>query len=128
MTEAEAQQLGRIIGDVRRRQGLSYGELAERSNTDKGWLHRLENGQRADPDPVLLARVAEALGIDPARIDRASSDHLAASMPEMRTYFRSKEKLPLAALKEVEAAVAEIRAKYNKDKEDESSDVKAEAP
>ena len=128
MTDAEAQQLGRIIGDVRRKQGLSYGELAAQSNTDKGWLHRLENGQRADPDPVLLTRVAEALGIDPARIDRASSDHLAASMPEMRTYFRSKEKLPLAALKEVEAAVAEIRAKYEQEKRDRSSDAKARTP
>jgi transcriptional regulator with XRE-family HTH domain len=112
MTDAQAQQLGRIISDARHKKGLSYGELATLSDTDKAWLHRLENGQRADPDPALLTRVTEALGIDPARIDRASSDHLASSMPGMRTYFRSKEKLPLGALKEVEAAVAEIRAKY----------------
>jgi len=128
MTEAEAQQLGRIIADARYQQELSYGELAALSNTDKGWLHRLENGQRADPDPVLLARVAEALGIDPARIDRASSDHLAASMPGVRTYFRSKGKLSLAAVKEVEAAVAEITAKHGADEDGRISDVKAGAP
>ena len=39
MTEAEAQQLGRIIGDVRRKQGLSYGELAAQSNTDLSLIH-----------------------------------------------------------------------------------------
>jgi transcriptional regulator with XRE-family HTH domain len=128
MTEAEAQQLGRIIGAARRKQGLSYGELAALSDTDKGWLHRLENGQRADPDPVLLARVAEALGIDPARIDRASGDHLAASLPGVRTYFRSKGKLSLEAVKEVEAAVAEIRTRYQKDEDDRTSDIKAGAP
>lgn len=113
MTDAQSQQLGRIISDARHKKGLSYSDLATASATDRAWLHRLENGHWADPDPALLTRVTEALGIDPARIDRASSDHLASSMPGMRTYFRSKEKLPLAALKEVEAAVAEIRAKYN---------------
>jgi transcriptional regulator with XRE-family HTH domain len=67
MTDAEAQRLGRVIEAARRKQGLSYGELAALSETDKAWLHQLENGQRADPDPVLLTRVAEALGIDPAQ-------------------------------------------------------------
>jgi transcriptional regulator with XRE-family HTH domain len=128
MTDAQAHQLGRIISDARHKKGLSYGELATLSDTDKAWLHRLENGQRADPDPALLTRVAEALGIDPARIDRASSDHLASSMPGMRTYFRSKEKLPLAALKEVEAAVAEIRAKYDSRPEAEAEEPKEVTP
>ena len=128
MTDAEARRLGRIIRSARLTQGLSYGELAALSGIDKGWLHRLENGQRAEPDPVLLACVAEALGIDPARIDQASNDYLAASMPSVRTYFRSKDKLPLAALKEVEAAVAEIRAKYDHSEEARINDVKAVTP
>ncbi len=114
MTEAQAQRLGALIKETRIKRGLSYGELAARSATDKGWLHRLEKGQRTDPHPALLARVTEALGIDPARVDRITSDHLADSLPEVRTYFRSKEKLPLAALKEVEAAIAEIRTKYGR--------------
>lgn len=114
MTEAQAQRLGGFIKEERLKQGLSYGELAARSDTEKSWLHKLENGQRTDPHPALLARVAEALGIDPAKIDRMSNDHLADSLPEVRTYFRSKEKLPLAAVREVEAAVAEIRAKYQR--------------
>lgn len=114
MTQAQALELGRFIKEERLKQGLSYGELAARSDTEKSWLHKLENGQRTDPHPALLARVAEALGIDPAKIDRISNDHLADSLPQVRTYFRSKEKLPLAAVKEVEAAVAEIRAKYHR--------------
>jgi len=128
MTEAQAQQLGRIIGDARRKHELSYGELAALSNTDKGWLFRLENGQRADPDPVLLTRLAEALGIDPARIDRVSKNHIADSLPGVRTYFRSKTKLSPKALDEVEAAIAEITAKDHKGGVSRAPDATAGTP
>ena len=82
--------------------GLHYGEHGRTHRHRKGWLHRLENGQRADPDPVRLANMAEALDIDPVAVDRASQNHLAESMPTMRTYFSSKEKLSPAALDEIE--------------------------
>ena len=128
MTDAEAKRLGRLIGEARRKQGLSYGELGALSETDKGWLHRLENGQRADPDPALLTRVAEALGIDPARIDRVSGDHLAASLPNMRVYLRSKGKLSLEDIKQIEGVVAELRAERAHPSDGRTSDAKAGAP
>jgi transcriptional regulator with XRE-family HTH domain len=125
MTETEIQQLARLIEHARQTKGFSYGELAARAGVDKSWLHRLENKKVASPDPVLLTRVTEALGIDPARIDRVSNDHLASSMPGLRTYFRSKEKLPLAALQEIEDEIDRIRAKHKRPSDERSSDDRA---
>lgn len=121
MTEAQATQLGRIVRTARLKKGWSLAATMARVGIDQAWLNRLELGRYADPDPVHLATLAEALEIDPARIDRVSRDHLAASMPTMRTYFRSKEKLSPEALDEVERAVADIRAKYATPPDDNDS-------
>jgi len=112
MTDKQASALGALIRVARHRKRLTLHGLAEQTGYDYSWLHRLESGHYTSPNPMHLARIAEALDIDPARIDRVSRDHLASSMPTMRTYFRSKEKLSSEAVDEVERAVADIRAKY----------------
>lgn len=112
MTDQQATKLGALIRRGRRRKGLSLFALADLTGFDDSWLARLEKGHYASPNPAHLARVAETLDIDPARIDVISRDHLADAMPTMRTYFRSKEKLSPAALDELERAVARIRAKH----------------
>ncbi len=114
MTDAQAKALGRLIHQARLRKGWSLVTTMEHTGIDSSWLHRLERGLYADPAPDRLALLAETLGIDPIEIDRTSRDHLAASLPEVRTYFRSKEKLSAEALDEVEVALAEIRQRYNK--------------
>jgi len=91
---------------------LSFRALAAITDVPLASLKRFEDGVYNDPSPAQIARIAEALEIDPARIDRVSRDHLASSMPTMRTYFRSKEKLSSKALDAVEEALVEIRAKY----------------
>ena len=115
MTDKQAHKLGELIRRARNKKGLSLYALADLTGMDFSWLGRLERGLYASPSPVQLARLAEALDIDPARIDVVSHDHLADAMPTMRTYFRSKEKLSPAALDELERAVARIRAKYTND-------------
>lgn len=72
----------------------------------------LEDGRYAEPSAAHLAKLAEALHVDSARIDRISRDHLADALPSVRTYFRSKTKASPEQLDEIEAAVAEIQAKY----------------
>jgi hypothetical protein len=47
-------------------------------------------GRFLDPAPDRLARLAEALDIEPARIDRITKGSMADSLPEVRTYFRAK--------------------------------------
>jgi len=112
MTDAQARNLGLLIHNARVAHGLSFRALAAITDVPLVSLKRFEDGVYNDPSPAQIARIAEALDIDPARIDRVSRDHLASSMPTMRTYFRSKEKLSAEALDEVERAVADIRAKY----------------
>jgi len=112
MTDAQARNLGLLIHNARLAKGLSFRALAAITDVPLVSLKRFEDGVYNDPSPAQIVRIAEALDIDPARIDRVSRDHLASSMPTMRTYFRSKEKLSAEALDEVERAVADIRAKY----------------
>ncbi len=114
MTDAQARNLGLLIHNARLQKGLSFRALAALTDVPLVSLKRFEDGVYNDPSPAQIVRIAEALDIDPARIDRVSRDHLANSMPTMRTYFRSTQKLSPEALDEVERAVAEIRAKHSK--------------
>lgn len=112
MTDAQARNLGLLIHNARLQKGLSFRALAAVTDVPLVSLKRFEDGVYNDPSPAQIVRIAEALDIDPARIDRVSRDHLANSMPGVRTYFRSTQKLSPEALDEVERAVAEIRAKH----------------
>ena len=93
MTDAQARNLGRLIQAARLRQGLSFRDLQKLTGgLPLSSLKALEDGRWSDPAPANVMRVAEALQIDPARIDRVSRDHLADALPGVRTYFRSKTK------------------------------------
>jgi len=114
MTDAQARTLGLLIRNARTAKGLSFRALAAITDVPLVSLKRFEDGVYNDPSPAQIVRIAEALDIDPARIDRVSRDHLANSMPGVRTYFRSTQKLSPEALDEIERAVNEIRAKHAK--------------
>lgn len=111
MTEAQANRLGALIQRARLQKGWSLMTAMEQTGIDSSWLNRLERGMYAEPAADRLAVLAEALDIDPVAIDRASRDHLAGSLPGVRTYFRSKEKLSPEALDEIEEVLTEIRAR-----------------
>jgi len=128
MTDAQARNLGLLIHNARIAKGLSFRGLAAITDVPLASLKRFEDGVYNDPSPSQIVRIAEALDIDPARIDRVSRDHLASSMPTMRTYFRSKQKLSPEALDEVERAVADIRAKYAAPPDNDSADAKGGTP
>jgi len=121
MTDAQARNLGLLIHNARLHKGLSFRALAAITDVPLVSLKRFEDGVYNDPSPAQIVRIAEALDVDPARIDRVSRDHLANSMPGVRTYFRSTQKLSPEALDEVERAVAEIRAKHAKPSTDKTT-------
>jgi transcriptional regulator with XRE-family HTH domain len=110
MTDYQAEQLGDLIRRARAKKGLTLFGLADLAEMDDSWLARLERGRYTTPNPAQLARLAEILDIDPARIDRLTHDYLADSMPSTRTYLRSKEKLSPEAMDALERALDEIRA------------------
>jgi transcriptional regulator with XRE-family HTH domain len=108
MTDPQARELGALVRRARLEKGLSLLAFTELTGLDYSWLNRLERGLYSAPNPVHLARVAEALDIDPARIDEVSANHLAASLPSVRTYFRSKTKATPEQLDAIEAVLREI--------------------
>lgn len=114
MTETQAKRLGELLVRERERQGLSLRVFAERADIPYTWLARIEQGKFTHPAADRLARVAETLGIDPARIDRLSHNHLADSLPSVHTYFRSKEKASPEEIAEIEAAIRRIHKKYER--------------
>lgn len=112
MTEAQAQRLGQLILRARTRHGWSLATLQEHTGIPDVWLNRVERGVYLQPAPERLAKVAEALAIDPIAIDRASQNHLAQSLPSVRTYFRSTAQATPEQLDEIETAIADIQAKH----------------
>jgi transcriptional regulator with XRE-family HTH domain len=112
MTETQARQLGQLIVSTRERRGLSTRQLVRLADIPQTWLQRLEHGHFLQPSPDRLARLAEILEIDPARIDRLTRNYLADSLPSVHTYFRSKEKAGPEEIAEIEAAIRRIHKKY----------------
>lgn len=112
MTEAQARQLGKLIARTRERKGWSFRQLASESEIPLTWILKLERGDFASPAPERLGRLAEVLDIDVERIDRISRGYLSGSLPEVRTYFRSKYDLSDAAIGRIEDLVAELREEH----------------
>ncbi len=114
MTEAQARKVGALLAKARAAKGFSLRDLEEASGIPKTTLGKIEQGAYSEPSPDNLARLVEALEIDPARIDRVSRNYLANSLPSVGTYFRSKEKASPEEIVEIEAAVNAIRKKYER--------------
>jgi transcriptional regulator with XRE-family HTH domain len=115
MTDEQAKKLGALIVQARSRQHISTRRLAQMAGVPQPWLVRVEQGLFNDPAPERLTRVAEALGIDPARIDRVTHNHLANSLPSLHTYFRSKEKASPEEIADIEAAIKRVRKKHRRE-------------
>lgn len=112
MTNEQAHALGQLLRDARKARDLSIARMAERLAIDESWIVRLETGRYTTPNPALVTRIVEHLGIDPASVDLVSGGLLRSSLPSVKTYFRSREALPPEALRDIEGALDEIRAKY----------------
>ena len=109
MTQQQAKQLGALIAKARAGRGLSLRDLAAELDLHRSWLGYLEQGKFLDPAPDRLARVADALGIEPARIDRLTHGAVAQSLPGIGTYFRAKYDLTPEEVAKIEAYVKRLR-------------------
>lgn len=90
MTQQELIRLGRRIAQARRNRNLGLRGLAAEADVDYTWLHRLEQGAIAEPDPAKVMRVLDALKVSGgAKLSR----ELAERLPGMQTYFRAKFEL-----------------------------------
>jgi transcriptional regulator with XRE-family HTH domain len=107
MTPAQAKQLGKLIAKARMAKGLSYRVLGQQIGVAFGWLAELEQGHYPNPAPDALARLSEALDIEPARIDRITG--LSGRLPEPRVYFRAKYNLPPEGVAKLERYIERLR-------------------
>jgi transcriptional regulator with XRE-family HTH domain len=111
MTAGQAKQLGALIARTRIRKQLSLRALASRSGMTASWIAHVQAGRFLDPAPDRLARLAEALDIEPSKIDRITKGSMAGSLPELGTYFRAKYDLSPAEIAQVERYVRRLRSK-----------------
>jgi transcriptional regulator with XRE-family HTH domain len=109
MTEAQAQRLGKLIAKARGAKGLTTRQLADRVGVAHGWLSGMEAGRFLEPAPDRLARLADALDIEPTRIDRITKGTVAEGLPGVRTYFRAKYGLAPEQIERIERYVERLR-------------------
>jgi len=109
VTEAQSKKLGGLLARARRSQGLSTRQLARQVGVAYGWISSVEAGRFLDPAPDRLARLAEALNIEPARIDRLTKGSVAGGLPGLKTYFRAKYDLSAEEIEQVERYVKRLR-------------------
>lgn len=102
LTVTKAKELGTLVAKARGKKGISQRNLAAELGISDVWITKLEAGVFLDPSPALLAKLAEALDIEPSRIDRLMPGAVADSLPGMRTYFRAKYDLTPEQIERIE--------------------------
>jgi transcriptional regulator with XRE-family HTH domain len=112
MSQAQLNELGRLIRRERAKAKLNQRELAEKAGAFHTTILRLERGEFSRPDPDKLLRIAHALNLNAgdvfALVGYMHSDHL----PSLRPYLRIKFKDDLSAKdrKDIERYVEQKRA------------------
>lgn len=114
MNDSQALRLGRLLATARHKRGLSLRALAEIADVSYLWLSRVERGFFNQPAPERIVRLAEALDIDPERIDRMTKGHLASNLPGVRTYFRAKYDLTAEEIDEIERTIEHIQRNHER--------------
>lgn len=116
MSQAQLQELGRVIRRERAKAKLTQRELAEKAGVVHGTIWHLESGHFKRPDPEKLQRVAHALGLNAADffalVGYMRADHLPSLGPYLRTKFEGD--LSAKDRKDIERYVEQKRAERRK--------------
>ncbi|MFV3077998.1 helix-turn-helix domain-containing protein [Niveispirillum fermenti] len=75
----DANIIASSIHATRRRKGMTLAELAERTDMDKGYLSRVEHGQKS-PSVGTLLKIAEALGVPVGHLFGENTDDNAVTV------------------------------------------------
>ena len=89
-TPRPSKDLPATLREARLAARLSMRQLAERVGVDHAYIVRLEAGKHAHPSADVLQRMADALGLDPAKLLHFIGVKPASTLPAPRTYFRRK--------------------------------------
>lgn len=113
-----ASRIGRYVQQLRQQRGLGLRQLAAVAGVDPTWLSRLEHGRYESPDPRRLARVAQALDVDPADFYLAAGYGDGSRLPGFAGYLRAKYALPDEAVNQLQAHFDLLNDKYKRQKGD----------
>jgi Zn-dependent peptidase ImmA (M78 family)/transcriptional regulator with XRE-family HTH domain len=91
--------LGTVLETARRARGFTQAELAELANTTQPSIQRYENNLR-EPDPEVLLRIAEALGVTPSFLQHASRPEGAMAV---NAHMRRRSTAPATVWRRLEA-------------------------
>ncbi|MDH6459695.1 transcriptional regulator with XRE-family HTH domain [Fusobacterium sp. PH5-7] len=56
--------IGKKIKEKREELGYSFGKLSNLSGVDRAEISRIESGDRKNPNPIMVKKIASALGMD----------------------------------------------------------------
>lgn len=105
----DSTSLGAFIKSKRLAAGLSIRQLAETAGLHYSYLSRIESGVRERLRPDDAQRIANALGLDPARLLRFMGvKPTTAKLPSPRVYFRKAYHLTSEEAKEAERQLENI--------------------
>jgi transcriptional regulator with XRE-family HTH domain len=101
---------GALIREYRNKEGLSLGDLAERTQLSKATLSRIENGREGKfiPDTLtilMLAKICELKLEDIFQSDDAGKTHL----HDISVQLRASKEISPAAMDALEAVIRAVR-------------------
>lgn len=114
MTKEQARLIGRMLATARHKKDWSLRRLAYETGVSHVWLLKVERGESLNPPAGRLILVADALDVDPERIERIARGQLTDSLPSVRTYFRAKYDLTPEEIAEIERTVSDIQRKHER--------------
>jgi transcriptional regulator with XRE-family HTH domain len=113
MSQAQLNELGRMIARERAKAKLTIRGLAEKAGVTHPTIFHLERGEFKRPDPDKLQRVAQALNLGAgdffALVGYTHSDHLPSLNPYLQIMFEGD--LSAKDRKDVERYIEQKRAK-----------------
>lgn len=56
--------IGKKIKEKREKLGYSFGKVSNLSGVDRAEISRIESGDRKNPNPIIVKKIATALGMD----------------------------------------------------------------
>lgn len=113
MSQAQLNELGRVIARKRAKAKLTQRGLAELAGVTHPTILRLERGEFGRPDPEKLERIAQALNLGAGDLFALAgymhSDHLPSLGPYLQVMFNGD--LSVMDRKDIERYVERRRAK-----------------
>lgn len=114
ISTGDHEEFGKRVAEIRRDQGLSQAELAERAGTSQSGISQLEAGLR-NPSYEMIVKIAAGLGVTPCYLFGADPVDLS---PDEELLFRMLRALPAEARRELGEFVEYLRIRFGREARD----------